>query len=64
MREENKIPLNEVHRLLNERIGETYPDTLFLDLFWCWKKKTGRKDAGKLGYLSRRYTEEFLRYAY
>ena len=64
MKDENKLPLSQVHKLLNERLGETYPENLFLDLLWCWRRHAHKKTAGKDGFLSRTNTALFLDYAH
>ena len=63
MKAENKIPLNEVYRLFNERKCEKNPYSLFLDLLWCWRRRAHKKTAGKDGFLSRTNTALFLDYA-
>ena len=64
MRQDNKIPLDEVHKQLNARAGYVVPKTHFDDLLWCWRRFVKKTRAGKDGWLSRNNTISFLKYAY
>ena len=64
MREDNKIPLSEVHRQLNMRAGRIISAEHFEDLLWCWRKFDHKKTAGKDGWLSPTNRNRFLNYAY
>ena len=64
MRTDNKIPLSEVHHLLNLRCKEEVPKSHFEDLLWCWRRYVHKTRAGKDGWLSRRNTTSFLHYAH
>lgn len=64
MREDNKIPLSDVHQQLNTRMGENVPTAMFEDLLWCWRRYVHKTRAGKDGWLSRKNAESFLKYSY
>jgi len=64
MKPETKIPLDEVLRLLNQRGKCEHTPEQFANLLWCWRRSAHRKTAGTTGWLSRRNTLLFLKYAY
>ena len=64
MKKENKIPLSEVHRQLNDRAGREVSASDFEDLLWCWRRYAHKTRAGKEGWLSRKNASKFLDYAY
>ena len=64
MKEENKIPLDEVHRRLNKHLGEQYPADKFKSLMWAWRKTCHKPTAGKEGWLSPANTHSLLEYAH
>lgn len=64
MKNVNKIPLELVHKQLNDRAGREVSASDFEDLLWCWRRYAHKTRAGKEGWLSRKNATTFLNYAY
>lgn len=64
MKDERKIPMNEVYERLNARVGEEVPVRNFENLLSCWKRKMHYKNRGDDGWLRESDVESFLKYAY
>lgn len=64
MKDERKIPMNEVYERLNARVGEEVPVRNFESLLSCWKRKMHYKNRGDDGWLRESDVESFLKYAY
>jgi len=64
MKEENKVPIIDVHRMLDERAGRPIPSRDFGVLLFGWQKHRGVKNPYKRKFLSMRDTFDFLKYAY
>ena len=64
MKDENKIPMDEVHERLNARAGEEVSEHNFESLLICWKRKMHYKNRGDDGWLRESDVESFLKYAY